>query len=334
MENVLATGSSTSSDSTAHRRSAKHRRSCGIIIYRNNSACHAPERRQYLMIRRKHSIGYDEFVRDKWRENTLTLLQSLCNDMTVSEREKIGHGTCEELELSIWQPDSTDAKQLSEAWTRIEAIRKGYWLDIQTNLFAATPEELERLVSPCSALSTPPPPPPPDAGGAARGEGEGAGGGKNGGERYKRGGFTWVSWATICANATPGDLFPAVEFPKGRRDSSNRESSIACAQREVQEETNLMPDSYVLQPLQPVYEIFTGLNGILYNYSYYVARLRDDCTGDEVCLNPLNREQAKEVGHIGWYTYEEAMACIRKGDVAKRQVLQKVHSTLASTTPK
>ena len=58
--------------------------SYGIILFRSSS-----KGIQYLMIRRKDSFGYIDFLRGKYVQNNLEHLESLFNEMSIYEREKI-----------------------------------------------------------------------------------------------------------------------------------------------------------------------------------------------------------------------------------------------------
>ena len=58
--------------------------SYGIIVFRT-SAEHGI---QYLMIRRKNSFGYIDFIRGKYIQNNLEHLQIMFNEMSIEEQRK------------------------------------------------------------------------------------------------------------------------------------------------------------------------------------------------------------------------------------------------------
>ena len=58
--------------------------SYGIILFR-----YSEHGIQYLMLRRKDSFGYIDFIRGKYVQNNLEHIQNIFNEMSVSEREKI-----------------------------------------------------------------------------------------------------------------------------------------------------------------------------------------------------------------------------------------------------
>ena len=58
--------------------------SYGIILFRifNNEI-------QYLMIRRKNSFGYIDFIKGQYSENNLEYLQKLFDEMSLEEKQLI-----------------------------------------------------------------------------------------------------------------------------------------------------------------------------------------------------------------------------------------------------
>jgi hypothetical protein len=66
--------------------------SYGVILFRSST-----KGIQYLMLRRKDSFGYIDFLRGKYVQNNLEHLQTIFNEMSISEREKIRHNDFEKL---------------------------------------------------------------------------------------------------------------------------------------------------------------------------------------------------------------------------------------------
>jgi len=71
--------------------------SIGIIIFRMYE-----NQIQYLMIKRKHSLGFVEFMRGKYPIQNYEYIKNVFNEMSVSERELIKVSTFEELWLYLW----------------------------------------------------------------------------------------------------------------------------------------------------------------------------------------------------------------------------------------
>jgi 8-oxo-dGTP pyrophosphatase MutT (NUDIX family) len=71
--------------------------SYGIILFRSST-----KGIQYLMIRRKDSFGYIDFIRGKYVQNNLEHLQTIFNEMSIAEREKIKSHDFETLWKMMW----------------------------------------------------------------------------------------------------------------------------------------------------------------------------------------------------------------------------------------
>ena len=72
--------------------------SYGIILFRISS----DNIIEYLMIRRKNSFGYIDFIRGKYIQNNLDHLQIMFNEMSMSEKEQIRENTFETLWKMMW----------------------------------------------------------------------------------------------------------------------------------------------------------------------------------------------------------------------------------------
>jgi 8-oxo-dGTP pyrophosphatase MutT (NUDIX family) len=57
---------------------------------------------KYLMIRRKDSFGYIDFIRGKYVLNNIEHLQAIFNEMSVDERNKINNETFDKLWKDMW----------------------------------------------------------------------------------------------------------------------------------------------------------------------------------------------------------------------------------------
>jgi 8-oxo-dGTP pyrophosphatase MutT (NUDIX family) len=71
--------------------------SYGIILFRSTD-----KGLQFLMIRRKDSFGYIDFIRGKYIQHNVEHLHSIFNEMSVSEREKIRINTFDTLWANMW----------------------------------------------------------------------------------------------------------------------------------------------------------------------------------------------------------------------------------------
>ena len=72
--------------------------SIGIILFRKNS----DDNYEYLLIRRKDSLAYVDFLRGKYSLNDKDYIESLFNKMTISEKDKILNNSFINLWNELW----------------------------------------------------------------------------------------------------------------------------------------------------------------------------------------------------------------------------------------
>jgi 8-oxo-dGTP pyrophosphatase MutT (NUDIX family) len=72
--------------------------SYGIILFRRHN-----ETLQYLMIRRKNTFGYIDFIKGQYSENNTEYLQKLFDEMSVQEKEIIKENNFEVLWKQMWE---------------------------------------------------------------------------------------------------------------------------------------------------------------------------------------------------------------------------------------
>ena len=76
--------------------------SIGIIVFRNNEIT---GEREYLMIRRKDSIGYVEFMRGKYNIYSKIYLTNIISEMTNEEKQRILNNDFDFLWKQLWGDD-------------------------------------------------------------------------------------------------------------------------------------------------------------------------------------------------------------------------------------
>jgi len=80
--------------------------SCGVILFKNNENFNEKDklddRYRYLLIQRKDTLGFIEFLRGKYRENDYKYIQQLLEMMTVCEIDKLKKHTFDELWNILW----------------------------------------------------------------------------------------------------------------------------------------------------------------------------------------------------------------------------------------
>ena len=95
--------------------------SYGIILFKPSS-----EGIQYLMLRRKDSFGYIDFIRGKYVLNNLEHLQSMFNEMSILERERIGTQDFETLWKEMWGTQDYGCKgEEITSQKKFEALKQG-----------------------------------------------------------------------------------------------------------------------------------------------------------------------------------------------------------------
>lgn len=96
--------------------------SFGLITYRNTAS--GPE---LLMIRRKDSLGFVEFVRGKYPLLNRGYILNILNEMTVAERESLREKTFDELWHSLWSGNVGAQYRAEEKTSRekYDALRNG-----------------------------------------------------------------------------------------------------------------------------------------------------------------------------------------------------------------
>ena len=78
--------------------------SYGILLFRYNKELNDV---QYLMICRRHTFGYVEFIRACYEAHSTSYVKQLLMEMTIHERTKIQTFTFKELWLDLWQQKTT-----------------------------------------------------------------------------------------------------------------------------------------------------------------------------------------------------------------------------------
>jgi len=222
---------------------------------------------EFLMIQRRDTLGYVEFMRGKYNLNNADYIQSLFHQMTTNELERLEKYDFETLWNALWN------NQISRQYK----------------------QEYDNALAKYNTLVS--------------------------GEETS--GKTLIMF---IGSANREWVTPEWGFPKGRR--GNRESEISCALREFGEETGLDETQCVLvKNLLPLEENFLGGNRIQYRHRYFLAYCRQ---ATEVRIDTSNTIMNREIGDIGWFSYEKAMELIRPYNIEKRQILASANEILSN----
>jgi 8-oxo-dGTP pyrophosphatase MutT (NUDIX family) len=97
--------------------------SYGVILFRVKDGV-----TQFLMIRRKDSFGYIDFIRGKYIQHNVEQLQSIFNEMSVLERQNIQTNSFETLWRNMWGETNIGSQYKSEELSsqkKFDALKAG-----------------------------------------------------------------------------------------------------------------------------------------------------------------------------------------------------------------
>ena len=285
----------------------------GFIVYKNDG-CGSPLR--YLLICRKDSLGYVDFIRGKYSLYNKNYILNMMTQMTVDEKHKLRTLTFDAIWKDLWaHPVDLNAPENHRATADEKYVIKA--------------------------------PPALVASGGTDDISVAAGGGAGGKSRkhediYLKDRFymlvsgithknTYYNLMTLLdesetiAPSEGGEptrwLEPEWGFPKGRKNY--QEKDLHCALREFEEETGYSSKSIqVLENVMPFEEIFTGSNYKSYKHKYYLA------AAGAATRDTLPAFDRGEVSRMGWFTIEECLQKIRGYNVEKLRIIVNVHNIL------
>lgn len=130
------------------------------------------------------------------------------------------------------------------------------------------------------------------------------------------------------------DDYPYI-FPKGRKKKN--ESELECAIREFHEETKIASNYVSICDINPIEEIYHGLDGLLYKTVYYVGYIKYNCLDNiinDISKNFIQTKSRKtisdEISKIKWLSFDVALNNI---DKTKQYILKVVNNSILVTPP-
>jgi ADP-ribose pyrophosphatase YjhB (NUDIX family) len=229
----------------------------------NNSISNNNSNLEYLLIRRKHSLGFVDFMRGKYQMNNKEYILSLINKMNMEERKKIIEQEFDELWDYLWG-ENVGIQYRSE-----EKISQEKYNTLKSGVFNKVQYDMKSLVEECNEI------------------------------------YEESEWG----------------FPKGRRNY--QEKDLTCALREFEEETGYSRnDITIVQNLMPLEEIYTGSNFKSYKHKYFLAYIESD-------IRPTKSFQKTEVSKVEWKSFDNCMSSIRKYNLEKFDLLERVNMILS-----
>lgn len=217
---------------------------------------------EYLLIRRKHSLGFVDFMRGKYQMHNKDYILSLINKMNMDERNKILERDFDELWDYLWG-ENVGIQYRSE-----EKISKEKFNTLKNGVFNKITYNMKSLIEECDKI------------------------------------YEESEWG----------------FPKGRRNY--QEKDLSCALREFEEETGYSRnDLTIIQNLMPFEEIYTGSNYKSYKHKYFLAYIDNN-------VKQSKSFQKTEVSKVDWKSFDDCMSSIRKYNLEKFDLLERVNNIL------
>jgi len=275
--------------------------SIGIIAFRFREPDKVPE---YLLIRRKETLGYIDFMRGKYSVYNKHYIMNMLKQMTVHEKRRLCMGDFNLLWKDIWGESKYSSQYKSEevvSREKYNLLFKGIKIDgFRDTLFHSEefPSTTDRTIDRDSTGESPP------AESSSK-------------EHY-----------TLKKLVEESEKFEAWEepewgFPKGRRN--NQESDYDCAMREFTEETGYNSLALIyIQNVLPLEEIFLGSNYKSYKHKYFLMYM------DYEKSLKMGEYQKSEVSKVEWKTFKDSVACFRPYNLEKIRILTNIHHGIQS----
>jgi 8-oxo-dGTP pyrophosphatase MutT (NUDIX family) len=285
--------------------------SFGVIVFRRN-----PEgRREYLMIRRKDTLGYIDFMRGKYsipdsnggptpngrvptESAAIKYVLNMFKQMTREEKIRLLTLSFDELWGQLWgsaSDDQTPAESYHETFRQeeIQSREKFMFLNMQRiqqqqdGLDQTATEDISRCLLSLNDM-------------------------------------TVLQYLVVESERDQESQWDEPEwgFPKGRRNYQERD--YECALREMCEETGYSIESVVnIKNILPFEEYFIGSNYKSYKHKYYLMYM-----DYEVSLGSRPNDKT-EVSSMSWKTYEECLKCIRPYNGEKKRLITNIENALS-----
>jgi len=238
----------------------------------------------FLMVSRKFSLGFIEFVRGRYDVSDTKTIINLFEQMTIDEIKLIHKNNYDDI-LYYFLNRNNEEKEIV-----LNKIYEGkYSLE-----YCESKIKFDMLKNP---------------------------------QNYPDNDIIWGLYF-YTKNVKPKWTKSEWGFPKGRREKRTEEN-LACACREFEEETGYTKNEYlVLNKIEPIEEIMTGTNGVIYKHVYYLALDLVNCSASNSHINRDNHElkyDKYEIGDIMWFTYDDAMTHIRPYHSEKKKILTRIY---------
>lgn len=273
--------------------------SSGVIAFRIHPMTKQIE---YLMICRKDTLGYMDFLRGKFSVYQKYYILNMIRQMTISEKTKLKNRVIQEVPSSDKSVSELSMSDLSVSELSYDSF---------SNINGMLSDNVSELSHSRNTSSIP-------VKDKIRWLINGI---ENKGEKYHLLSLIQETETNDCIQWEE----PEWGFPKGRRNS--QETDYDCALREFSEETGI-PISKMrnVRNIVPFEELFTGSNYKSYRHKYFLMYM------DYVESSDLNPSfQRNEVSQIAWKSIDECIKIIRPYNLEKKRMIQNVDYCLKNT---
>jgi 8-oxo-dGTP pyrophosphatase MutT (NUDIX family) len=275
--------------------------SFGIIAYTMKSAGAggAEATPHFLMIRRKDSFGYIDFLRGKYSPYNYYQLRRIVDEMSIHEKAVLaaavnavitGAEPVENVFYRLWT--QMWGKHLAhDFFEKLTAPIRYKYKSEEDNAF----KKFQTIIA--------------------------------GVNNYIHSAMTATSVPTqynltyLIETSTTQWTETEWELPKGRRNNP-REKEITCAIREFEEETGIhlthTADAHIIEQCPPFEETFIGTNCKAYKHKYFLAYIADY----KLDFTTFQRNEVSKIECVG---LDEAMTYIRPYNIEKKQLMQSVY---------
>jgi hypothetical protein len=305
--------------------------SLGIITFKYDNTIKDETRRyKFLLICRKHTLGFVEFVRGKYNLLNVDYLQKTVDQFTIQEKKWVIDKSFLELWNILWYSKDTTPKihsvksnkQLKEyciAENKFNTFRDGYniinreiyKIDIHknTNRDDDADESRNNTSGICAGKKI--------LNNYYNAFNQSGQSGQSDTQGNNRGVTIHVSLGNLINKSSTNWNTPEWGFPKGRRNL--KESNLDCSKREFMEETGLTTEEFhVFYNINTLEENFFGTNNIPYKNIYYVGCINQPVS---LSINMSIKCQASEVSQLGFYDLDTCLGKIRPYNREKIKIL-------------
>lgn len=262
--------------------------SYGVIAFRENPF--NGNALEYLMIRRKDTLGFVDFMRGKYSIYNKDYILNMIKQMTNEEKTRLVTVPFSKLWEDLWSIPKQESNNKIERSDPCDSI--------YSRLSASRNVDIYRTEEHNS---------------------------RNKFESLKTGVYTKTENYNLeeLVNMTEHKWTEAEwGFPKGRRNYQERDYD--CAIREFCEETGYSVDNMIaIKNIQPFEEIFTGSNYKSYKHKYYLMYMRYE---DTLTSRGI---QYSEISKSRWMTFDNCRVSIRSYNEEKLRLLYDVNKMLS-----